>query len=164
MKLCKDCRLEKSRSDFPKHGGRVCRLCVNARSRRRHLIVDDNGQTYMQRYRNTPEGKSNRERYNTKLKVEVLTNYSPTGIPTCSCCGELEQIFLAIDHIVPVKGGFNNLLDKQGRPRAGRSLYRWLRKNNFPEGFRTLCHNCNFGRELNGGVCPHEKKRNANAA
>ncbi len=40
------------------------------------------------------------------------------------------------------------------------SLYRWIIKNNFPEEFQILCFNCNSGRHINGGICPHEEKRN----
>jgi hypothetical protein len=38
---------------------------------------------------------------------------------------------------------------------AGHATYRWLRKNNYPEGFQVLCANCNCGRHWNGGLCPH---------
>jgi hypothetical protein len=34
-----------------------------------------------------------------------------------------------------------------------------LRKNGFPEGFQVLCANCNIGRHINGGICPHESNR-----
>lgn len=36
-------------------------------------------------------------------------------------------------------------------------IYRWLKDQGFPEGFRVLCHNCNQGRESNGGICPHRE-------
>jgi hypothetical protein len=35
-------------------------------------------------------------------------------------------------------------------------FYRWLRKNGFPPGFQVLCYNCNQGKALGGGVCPHQ--------
>lgn len=39
---------------------------------------------------------------------------------------------------------------------TGYDFYRWLRKHSYPKGnFRLLCFNCNCGRELNGGICPH---------
>lgn len=68
--------------------------------------------------------------------------------PACVCCGEREPVFLALDHI---NGGGN----RQHRELGGGGFYAWLRKNNYPVGFRVLCHNCNLGRELNGGICPH---------
>lgn len=68
--------------------------------------------------------------------------------PACACCGESTLLFLAIDH---VNGGGG----KQHRELGGGGYYSWLRKNGYPAGFRVLCHNCNFGRQLNGGICPH---------
>lgn len=158
MKVCKDCNKAMERIAFPKHGGRVCKLCLNARSRAKHLLKDDSGKTYMQRYRKTNAGKLNRANYNRKLKLEVLTHYSDGTSPACVCCNEAEEKFLAIDHIIPASQV------KLTSPRAGRALYRWLRMNDFPPGFRVLCHNCNFGRAINGGVCPHEEQRNVKAA
>lgn len=69
----------------------------------------------------------------------------------CACCGETEPIFLAIDHI--------NNDGAEHRKKEGRSLYHWLKKNDYPPGFQVLCHNCNVGKHINGGVCPHEQAR-----
>ena len=71
----------------------------------------------------------------------------------CSCCGEDHVDFLTIDHI---NGGGHGQRAKVG---TGRSLYRWIAKNNFPADFRTLCYNCNCGRARAGGTCPHEKEK-----
>jgi hypothetical protein len=35
-------------------------------------------------------------------------------------------------------------------------LYRWLRRNNYPPGFRTLCWNCNCATHKYG-ICPHKR-------
>lgn len=38
-------------------------------------------------------------------------------------------------------------------------LYRSLKRRGFPKDrFRLLCANCNLGRYLNGGVCPHHNR------
>jgi hypothetical protein len=66
----------------------------------------------------------------------------------CSCCGESEPEFLTIDHIDG--GGYQHKKETNGK------LYPWLVRNNFPEGFRVLCYNCNCGRKT--GPCPHEKE------
>jgi hypothetical protein len=87
-----------------------------------------------------------------ELRVEVLTFYSK-GVPTCSCCGELEFEFLSIDH---VRGG-GNAHRKVVRSQA---LLRWLKKSNFPEGFQVLCHNCNLAKGFYG-YCPHERRMKA---
>jgi hypothetical protein len=33
----------------------------------------------------------------------------------------------------------------------------WVYKNSYPEGFRLLCHNCNFSLGAYG-YCPHNKE------
>jgi hypothetical protein len=36
-------------------------------------------------------------------------------------------------------------------------VLRYIIKNNYPDDFQILCANCNWGKQLNGGVCPHQK-------
>jgi len=62
----------------------------------------------------------------------------------CSCCGVEEEAFLTIDH----------MNGKKDRHESGDKLYRMLVKNGFPEGFQTLCYNCNIAKG-HRGVCPH---------
>jgi hypothetical protein len=86
-----------------------------------------------------------RKRFQEKLKREVFAAY---GGYRCACCGEAERKFLSIDH---VNGGGQ----KHRRQIGDSEMYSWLRKNGFPPGFQVLCHNCNMGKALGGGVCPH---------
>ena len=72
---------------------------------------------------------------------------------SCSCCGESHPDFLTLDH---VNGGGRKHRAEVGN---GRLMYRWIVKHGFPSDFRTLCFNCNCGRERTGGICPHEKER-----
>lgn len=83
-----------------------------------------------------------------RRKIKVLTAYGGC----CQCCGETQLEFLSIDHI---NGG--GILHRK----TISSLYQWLIKNHFPEGFRVLCINCNTGRSRNnradcGGKCSHK--------
>ena len=77
----------------------------------------------------------------------------------CVCCGETEPIFLAIDHI---NGGGNEHRRQIGNNpgnRCGSSstqFYKWIEKNSYPDILQILCHNCNMGKHLNGGICPHK--------
>lgn len=82
-------------------------------------------------------------------RLKALHAYSD-GEPACTCCGEVTVLFLALDH---VNGGGG----QQRRELGGGGFWSWLRKHNYPEGFRVLCHNCNLGRQLNGGTCPHQE-------
>ena len=76
------------------------------------------------------------------LKEEVFDVYGRI----CACCKESELFFLGLDHIAN-----NGNTD----PDSGHQLYARLKREGFPAGFRVLCHNCNLGRHLNGGTCPH---------
>lgn len=69
----------------------------------------------------------------------------------CACCGVAEEVFLAIDHIE----NNGNVHRKEIRATGSVAMYRWLEKQNYPEGFQLLCHNCNYAKSR--GVCPHQK-------
>jgi hypothetical protein len=71
----------------------------------------------------------------------------------CACCGEDTYEFLAIDHI---NGGGNEQRKVVG---GGDGMVRWLIKNNYPEGFQVLCHNCNMAKGFYE-ECPHKRKEN----
>ncbi len=83
------------------------------------------------------------------LKLQILAAY---GGAKCVCCGETVISFLSIDHI---NGGGNQHRKKLG---GGWNFYRWLIKNNYPTGYQVLCMNCNFGKRMNHGICPHKDK------
>jgi hypothetical protein len=67
----------------------------------------------------------------------------------CACCGEKMLRFLTIDHV-------NNDGNKHRKEIYHSQMTRWLYKHNYPPGFQTLCFNCNMGKAMNGGVCPHK--------
>jgi len=90
--------------------------------------------------------------FRTRLKDECFSHY---GGYKCVCCGEEQKIFLTIDHV----NNDGNVHRKQIGYRGGIGVYTWLRKNNFPEGFQVLCFNCNHGKHLNGGTCPHKEQQ-----
>lgn len=83
--------------------------------------------------------------YENKCKNLVLDHYGKK----CVCCGETNLKFLTIDHI---NGGGT----KHRKKIKGEKITTWLCKNNFPKGFQVLCFNCNWGKHINGGICPHK--------
>lgn len=97
-------------------------------------------------YRKTHKYVSDAER--KRLRIDVISHYGGK----CACCGEPTLEFLAIDHI---NGGGNK--HRQEINRKGMAFYRWLRMNDYPSGYRVLCHNCNCARGYYG-YCPHEKQ------
>jgi hypothetical protein len=43
---------------------------------------------------------------------------------------------------------------------ARTSLWIDVKRQGFPKDrFQLLCHNCNMGKHMNGGICPHQQKR-----
>lgn len=78
-----------------------------------------------------------------RLRTAILDHYGRT----CACCGETEVVFLTLDHI---DGG-----GEAHRKANHGNVYRDVVRRGYPSGFQTLCWNCNVGRRLAGGVCPH---------
>jgi len=73
---------------------------------------------------------------NWAIKEEAIQHYGGE----CACCHETALEFLAIDH---VKGNGNKHRKEIGLD-GGVGFYKWLKRNNWPEGFRAMCHNCNM--------------------
>jgi|SRR5579859_4614183 len=99
--------------------------------------------------------KRNKDRYNKAVqrrsrhvRMEVMLAYGDH----CVCCGEWRYEFLAFDHVDG--GGYKH---RQEVP-AIRAMAPWLKRNDLPEGFRILCHNCNAAHGFYG-YCPHEEER-----
>lgn len=56
----------------------------------------------------------------------------------CALCPEARLGALTIDHINQDGSGHRRQIGKNGS-----STFRWLKQNEYPDGFRTLCANCN---------------------
>lgn len=67
--------------------------------------------------------------------MEALNAY---GGPVCCSCGYVNVLALSIDHI---NGGGTKHRKTIG---GGSNFYTWLKKNNYPPGYRVLCMNCQF--------------------
>lgn len=89
-----------------------------------------------------------------RAKQECINAYG--GM--CACCGEMELRFLTIDHKDGKGARHRKRLGFPGR--TGHTFYCWLRKRGYPrKNYQALCFNCNCGRHVNGGICPHKEKR-----
>ncbi len=91
-----------------------------------------------------------RGKLDLSIKLQILKAYGNK----CTCCGEGEVDFLAIDHIN--NDGYKNR--RQGRT-GGISFYRQVIKNKFPSDLQILCHNCNWSKHVNNGKCIHQIKK-----
>lgn len=86
--------------------------------------------------------------YYDKCRVTVFEHYGDE----CACCGEDIEAFLSIDHI---NNDGHLEVWPSGRRISGRQLYQKIIKNDFPSTYQLLCMNCNFGKRMNNGFCPH---------
>lgn len=84
-----------------------------------------------------------------KNRTIVLKHYSKSETPFCACCGETKYRFLALDH---EKGG-----GRKHQREIKTNIFKWTIRNNYPEGFRVLCHNCNCALGQYH-YCPHDKE------
>lgn len=78
----------------------------------------------------------------------------------CACCGETEKCFLTLDHINNDGADFRRKLVGSQARGGGYVTYRHLFTRGFPPGFQVLCANCQHGKRMNNGTCPHQVRRN----
>jgi rubrerythrin len=180
MKLCARCGLEKPTDAYGKNAGRpdglqtYCRSCwksyqdSRAEKRREYNAAYYADTAQEQRDRANAWYTQNRERAKERSLARYHANrealneankarqrrykdetFAAYGGYVCRCCGETIRDFLTIDHI---QGCGRDTRKIHG---LGGNFYRWLKRNGYPEGFQVLCFNCNLGRSLHGGRCPH---------
>jgi len=152
IKHCIGCKMDKpiinfgiDRSNFDGHRS-VCNECYSQRS----IGYYGNRIDYLKEYRDNHKIKYSNyhKEKGENLKIEVLTHYG-NGKCTCVICGENRLPCLSIDHINGGGGQHRKSLGKYGY--SGVRFYKWLKDNNFPSGFRTLCMNDQF-------LVEHEKR------
>ncbi len=114
-------------------------------------------------YRKTPKGKLAIKRMNgnllKKTRDVVYTHYCGSENWYCMCpkCNVVGTKFLSVDHI--------NNDGKDHRKEIGKTsyrLYKYIIENNFPNDFQVFCMNCNWGKNINKGICPHHEMKENN--
>jgi hypothetical protein len=98
------------------------------------------------RDRDPERAKTYQRDWHRQRRETVLEHYGGR----CACCGEDSYEFLALDH---ANGGGEQHRAEVGQ---GSNMIAWIIDNDFPEGFRILCHNCNQAIGYYG-ACPHER-------
>lgn len=90
-----------------------------------------------------------------ELRVAALAAYGHA----CKCCGEANEIFLCFDHVAgDGREHRNSLIPPENKSAKGNyigsgAMLRWMKRENYPDSIRILCHNCNFAQGHGG--CPH---------
>lgn len=120
------------------HGRGICDTCYTK------MLKDKNPQYRI-------DSNTRTRIWNRKIRLMALVRYSDNP-PCCACCGESTIEFLAIDHT-----NNNGMEHRKITKGSGSKTYSWLLKNNYPDGFQVLCHNCNLAKGCYG-KCPHENK------
>lgn len=128
------------------------RLAVNARRRALYAKEPEKHRKRAARYRIEARPnvlRLNRRwsvKYRARLRAEMIVAYGGE----CRCCGERERLFLQLDHV-----NNDGHLDKKAH-RTSNKLLAHLKRKGWPKDrYQLLCANCNFGKRMNGGVCPH---------
>lgn len=110
------------------------------------------------RRRDREKYKEHRERIRKRtkeckleVKKEVLTHYG-NDILACVTCGEDRLSCLSIDHI---NGGGTYHREHFGL--YGSKMYSWLKRNNYPVGYQTLCMNCQWVKREENNEYPSAK-------
>lgn len=85
--------------------------------------------------------ESNGNRHNRLLKESVIAHYSH-GTGACAMCPQTDIRALQIDHLNG--GGRQHISILRLNCGTPTSLYRFLRNNGFPAGYRVLCASCNM--------------------
>lgn len=146
MKTCRTCGELKESDQFAKGRG-SCVPCRKLSKQKTHVRTRAKNLVVMRDYyaRNRVRLLA-LERERQRLLKEGA--YRAYGGYRCVCCGETESKFLCIDHV-------NDDGQEHRKTVDASRLYYWLKVNDYPAGFQILCFNCNQGKRLNGGICPH---------
>ena len=135
MKKCSKCKTEQDEAEFYPHKGYKdgrscwCKSCTATYHKQEKVI-------------------ESKRVWRQSIKKSAIMAYG--GV--CACCGINELAFLTIDHIHGGGGKHRAEIKVSG----GWQFYTWLKRNKWPEGFQVLCFNCNCGKSVNRGVCPHK--------
>jgi Fe-S cluster biogenesis protein NfuA len=127
-------------NSFTKSGNYICIPCNTKRVNQYYIDNPD---------KKAEQGTAHKNRRN-EIKKDIFIHYGGK----CECCGIDNFSYLSVDHI-------NNDGAKHRRELnlpAGSAFYGWIVKNNYPDGLRILCFNCNCSLGLNG-YCPHQQKQ-----
>ncbi len=150
-KTCRLCNVTKPIEKFYSVKGRRVARCKDCYALKTKEWVQMHG---------TPERRAgweaNRRLAKGRIKDAVFGAY---GGYVCACCGETERLFLSIDHVKNDGASWRKEIFGT-RLATGWQTYRWLFKHGFPAGFQVLCMNCNFGKRMNNGTCPHLERCN----
>lgn len=104
------------------------------------------------------EIKPKRIRYNNQYHIERYIKYKKIVMEhygnKCSCCGETNFWFLALDH----KNNDGYKLGRSRKVMRFSTLVIRSKEHGYPKSLQILCYNCNQGKNnpINKYICPHK--------
>lgn len=165
-KTCSKCNVKLSINNFyvrrnrPSGYTSSCKKCIWASTNKEKMKIRNHSwrsknhtkvQQYQQQWRNANKSyikacwMNNKDRSkelakirNINIKNTVFNKYGKS----CNLCNISDINILCIDHIN--NGGTKH----RKQTGSGTSFYRWLLKNNLPDGYQVLCMNCNALKSL----------------
>jgi hypothetical protein len=103
------------------------------------------------KYRKTAKGRATKRRAMARRGFQAKLEMIKQLGGACVCCGEKQHQFLTLDHI-------NNDGYIHRSEHGYQIAARLAKEHNYsPTKFQLLCFNCNSGRAVNGGICPHKE-------
>lgn len=157
-KHCPQCKSVKPHAGFPARKSNkdglytYCRPCSTSRAKAyylaNHEIAKAKGRenwinmspVSRQKHRDVCNRRQER------IRERIWNHYGRA----CACCGEADTVFLTLDH---THGG--GAQERRETGRSGVGFYALLIRRGFPDGYQTLCFNCNCAKGR-FGVCPHQ--------
>ena len=138
LKYCPTCKIKKTLSDFqndcssPDGLQHRCRSCQS-----------------LQKARGAPQASVYWHRYHETRKMLVLSHYGVAGVCRCVICGESRIACLSLDHLSGEGHSDRQRLAEEhnsdkSRGCSAHQMYSYVINNNFPDGYQTLCMNCQF--------------------
>lgn len=154
QKRCSKCKKEKDEGEFCRDTSskdglhRWCKLCKN--SHKTEWAADNQQHVFDYQRQWNDDNRKHVNAYQRKLNAAareaVLNHYGRV----CICCNSTKR--LTIDHINGNGGEHRRELFGSEKNASSGAFYRWLIKNNFPDGFQTMCQPCNASKR-NGERC-----------
>ncbi len=114
-------------------------LCLNCQFvERQHILYRNDNEDAQRTKKMLTTAK-----YRDVVKSEVLTHYSNHSRCACVACSNDNLVCLSIDH---TNGGGS--AHRRALGKYSFAFYLWLKKNNYPEGYRTLCMSCQMVKRI----------------
>lgn len=100
--------------------------------------------------RSVEELSAIRKARHARLKAACFAEYGSK----CACCGDAHIAFLTIDHV-----NDDGHIERKEYGLSTTNQYKRILDMGCPDTYEVRCFNCNIGRAVNGGVCPHADER-----